>query len=208
MAVDRQGRLYVWGKSDARLGLGSVTASTGTIGDGGVSCISIPKLHTMLETKSFMESQAVSSDGMEKEEGGGGGVVAEIAGSPARTRIVQCCAAFEHSMVMTSTGRVLTFGYGTSGKLGIATNLLRGEGGSLSAHMSWNTPCTPHIRTRMRSSILNINVRSQFEASHARHVGGKLGAKGVATKARFERSERFKEFTQIGQVLGPRCRDV
>jgi len=137
MAINREGQLYVWGKADARLGLGSMGRGE-AYGDasGGGKSVCVPRLHHLLGAKSYNERL----NHRERRFGGaaaaaGGGerpMQGEEGGSSKDTVVVQCCAAFEHSMVMTSTGQVLTFGLNTAGKLGIGTNLSIGghNGGS------------------------------------------------------------------------------
>ena len=137
MAINREGQLYVWGKADARLGLGSMGRGE-AYGDasGGGKSVCVPRLHHLLGAKSYNERL----NHRERRFGGaaaaaGGGerpMQGEERASSKDTVVVQCCAAFEHSMVMTSTGQVLTFGLNTAGKLGIGTNLSIGghNGGS------------------------------------------------------------------------------
>ena len=53
MAVDRQGQLWIWGKADARLGLGSLGSSNSDLGIEveQSNSIKLPMLHTVLKTK-------------------------------------------------------------------------------------------------------------------------------------------------------------
>ena len=53
MAVDRQGQLWIWGKADARLGLGSLGASNSDLGleVEQSNSIKLPMMHTVLKTK-------------------------------------------------------------------------------------------------------------------------------------------------------------
>jgi alpha-tubulin suppressor-like RCC1 family protein len=130
MAVDRSGRLWVWGKADARLGLGSLGAtSLGGLGQKESASIKIPRLHTMLESKGYVERISHRDRSLDP---GGTHAAKSTAGDAEqlhrRTRVVKAVAAFEHSMIMTSTGQLLTFVINTCGKLGIEENLFRGVG--------------------------------------------------------------------------------
>ena len=53
MAVDRQGQLWIWGKADARLGLGSLGSSNSDLGleVEQSNSIKLPMMHTVLKTK-------------------------------------------------------------------------------------------------------------------------------------------------------------
>ena len=53
MAVDRQGQLWIWGKADARLGLGSLGSSNSDLGIEveQSNSIKLPMMHTVLKTK-------------------------------------------------------------------------------------------------------------------------------------------------------------
>jgi alpha-tubulin suppressor-like RCC1 family protein len=130
MAINRKGQLYVWGKADARLGLGSLGRGD-SYGDatGSGKCVKIPRLHHLLETKSYDErinhldrrdhngSSIAAPNKKDNNANRSGGVSPENGkGKTKSTKIVSCCAAFEHSMVMTSSGQLLTFGINTNGK--------------------------------------------------------------------------------------------
>jgi hypothetical protein len=103
---------------------------------GGGKSVCVPRLHHLLGAKSYNErlNHRERRFGVAAAAAGGGErpMQGEEGGSSKDTVVVQCCAAFEHSMVMTSTGQVLTFGLNTAGKLGIGTNLSIGghNGGS------------------------------------------------------------------------------
>ena len=124
MAVDRQGQLWIWGKADARLGLGSLGSSNSDLGIEveQSNSIKLPMMHTVLkgyvERTNHRDQKNQSHSSSSKQN--------HASQRTNCTRVVKAVAAFEHSLVMTSTGQLLTFGINNCGKLGIHQNVLRG----------------------------------------------------------------------------------
>ena len=126
MAVDRQGQLWIWGKADARLGLGSLGSSNSDLGIEveQSNSIKLPMMHTVLKTKGYVER---TNHRDQKNQSHSSSSKQNHASQRTNcTRVVKAVAAFEHSLVMTSTGQLLTFGINNCGKLGIHQNVLRG----------------------------------------------------------------------------------